>query len=420
MFQTDFFSSVLAASEGASIVSQNNDLGSINAQAALLDERELGKMYSAEQIFQMRNDPSRQKEAVKAAITRASLDATNGRIRAMFAKKPAWHGLGTVVDKAATSAEAIRFAGLDWQVAKVPLFHEWNGKRFENKDTFAIVRTDTGDTLGTVGSRYAPVQNAEGFEFLDGVLREFGARYETAGSIYGGKRVWMLAAMPERRFEVQAGDEVEPFVMFSNCHDGSGAAWCFPTTVRVECANTHRIAMNGKAKALSIRHTGNVKDKIDAARKVMGFAVKSFDGFQEAAQQMVVAKTEIGHYANDVLDTVLEVSQADCRLGADLLAAALDVTVAERDLAAKSFQRKIERRGEVLVDILNRYESERCSPRGSVWAAYNAVSEHADHGKMQRQSRDIDTRRSQRFESVLTGEADTMKQAAYVAAANLL
>ena len=50
------------------------------------------------------------------------------------------------------------------------------------------------------GNRYKPIQNEEGFAFLDGVLEEYGARYETAGSLYGGSQVWMLAHLPRHLF----------------------------------------------------------------------------------------------------------------------------------------------------------------------------------------------------------------------------
>src|SRR5262249_10838925 len=142
--------------------------------------------------------------------------------------------------------------------------------------------------------------------------------------------------------------------------DGSGAAWCYPTSVRVVCANTFRVSRKERHKGLSIRHTGNVKDKLAIARQALRFAADSFETFKEAAGVMYHKPVDIKHYASDVLDAVLEVTQADAIKGADALAATLQVTEAQRALEAKSFERKIERRAEVLEDILNRYESERC------------------------------------------------------------
>jgi NADPH-dependent glutamate synthase beta subunit-like oxidoreductase len=106
-------------------------------------------------------------------------------------------------------------------------------------------------------------------------------------------------------------------------------------------------------------------------------------------------------------------------MGADVLAAAIAKTQAQQDLLAKSFEKKIERRGEILADIIERYEGEKCgvgSIRGTAWAAWNAVTEHADHAKIGRQASDATTRQSRRFESVISGEADNLKQVAFAIA----
>jgi hypothetical protein len=88
-------------------------------------------------------------------------------------------------------------------------------------DAYAMVRKDTGGHLGTVGKRYSAIQNAQAFDFLDGVLGEFGARYETAGSLYGGQKVWMLAHMPKQAFQLQAGT-------------GLSLTWCSATAMMAQ------------------------------------------------------------------------------------------------------------------------------------------------------------------------------------------
>lgn len=350
---------------------------------------------------------------MNAAIKRASIDTSNGRVNAAFALKPPWHGLGTVVDGVMSSADAIRLAGLDWKVIKQQLFFESPIGPWKQADgTYGIVRQDTGAYLGTVGSRYNPIQNSQGFEFLDGVIGEFGAKYESAGSIYGGKSVWMLAHMPSRRFAVN-GDTIEPYALFTNCHDGTGAAWCFPTTVRVECANTFRTASRDKGKGLSIRHTGNVKSKISAARNALGLAVEGFEQFKDQAQSLVSKTADPKAFADSVLDDILDLTRAEINEG---LTAVQAKTGLEDDEAYKYLQSRVERRGEILDDIMQRYESERCHPRGTAWAAFNAVTEHADHHTIGRQASDKTTRLSRRFESTLAGERDELKQLAFAKA----
>lgn len=225
----------------------------------------------------------------------------------------------------------------------------------------------------------------------------------------------MLAHLPQQRFSVGPKDVVEPYVIFTNSHDQGVSARCYPTSVRVVCANTFRVSgKEGKGRGISIRHNGNVKAKVKAAQQSLGLAVREFGQFADASQQMAKTPCDIKHYANDVLDAVLDVTEAEAKKGADLLAAVLETTEANRELAAKSIEKKIERRGEILADILERYESKECqNGRGTMWAGFNAVTSYADHNKIGKQYQDGDGRRSRHFESVLVGDMDTVKQVAF-------
>ena len=154
-------------------------------------------------------------------------------VESMFSvrEKP-WHGLGTVVSEALTSAEALKEAGLDWRVYQQPIFTNF-GKVIEGYR--ANVRSTDDKVLGVVSDRYKVVQNDEAFEFTDELLGE-GVRYETAGSLQGGRKIWLLAKLPE--MYVMAGDRVSSYLVFSNTHDGSGAVRAAITPVRVVCNNT--------------------------------------------------------------------------------------------------------------------------------------------------------------------------------------
>jgi hypothetical protein len=206
-------------------------------------------------------------------------------------------------------------------------------------------------------------------------------------------------------------------VAICNPHDGSGCATCFPTSVRIVCANTYRTAGNkGAGKGLKIRHTGNIKSKIRDARAALGLAVQSFDRFKDAADTMTRKRLEPVPYFNGVLDAVLEVTEAQIKRGFSPLDAAMQATQAQIDLERKAFESAAERRRDILSDILNRYESATNGAngmRGSAWSAFNAVTESADHAKIGRRVGSLDDQRSRRFENVLSGAADEMKQAAF-------
>lgn len=433
---------ILAAqTSGPVIVSEQHDVSQINWVNGLTDPGEMIACGAYQQLRRLAGETDSEYAArieielaqlpedvryrirfsmQNAAIRRASLDVSTGKVALMVAGKAPWTGLGVHVSDAVDSPTARRLASLDWPVATAAMSYLGpDGLYHPQKEVFAIVRQDTGAMLGSVGSRYVPIQNADAFDFLDSVLSEFGAKYESAGSLYGGRKVFMVVRLPEQRFAVNGSDEIDAYGVFSNPHDGSGVGNFFPTSMRAECANTLRTAINRDAgKGIRLRHTGNVRAKIDSARHALGLAVKGFSEFRQHAETL--ARTplpSIQNYANDVLDCVLDVTAADCDKGAGLLASVLKVSESERELAAKCFSRKIERRGEILTDILNRYDSEKNGVngmRGTAWAGLNAITEFADHsGIASHRKGSEETRASRRFESAISGDGDDLKQAAF-------
>lgn len=177
----------------------------------------------------------------------------------MYTRTVPWHGLGTKVDEAPTSADALRLAGLDWTVDQKNI-QLCGGAKIQNYK--ANVRSSDGQVLGIVSDRYKIVQNNEAFEFTDSIIGG-DVRYETAGSLNGGKKIWLLAKLPETEI---AGDKTEPYMCFSNTHDGSGAIRVCMTPVRVVCSNTLNLALDNARRSWSVRHTGDLQSKMHEAR----------------------------------------------------------------------------------------------------------------------------------------------------------
>lgn len=180
-------------------------------------------------------------------------------------EKP-WHGLGVVVQEAPTSGEALRLAGLDWNVVQEPVYTPFREKIEGFK---ANVRDSDRKVLGVVSDRYKVVQNVEAFRFTDELLGH-GVRYETAGSLSGGKRVWLLARLPQEY--IMAGERISPYLVFSNTHDGSGSVKVAVTPVRVVCNNTLNLALDTAQRSFCMMHTGNIADKIREARETLFMA----------------------------------------------------------------------------------------------------------------------------------------------------
>lgn len=187
-------------------------------------------------------------------------------VESMFSvrEKP-WHGLGTVVKEAPDSGEALRLAGLDWEVIQSPIFTN-HGKVEGWK---ANVRSTDRQVLGVVTDRYRVVQNTEAFAFTDSLLGE-GVQYETAGSLMGGRKVWLLARLL-REFII-AGERISPYLVFSNTHDGSGAVRVAVTPIRVCCNNTLNLALTTAQRSFSMIHTGDIRGKIHEAKQTLFMA----------------------------------------------------------------------------------------------------------------------------------------------------
>ena len=155
-----------------------------------------------------------------------------------YTREKPWHGLGVRVSEAPESAEALRLAGLDWEVDQEPIFTEENVLIPGYK---ANIRNTDRRVLGVVTDRYKVIQNTEAFSFTDALLGE-GVRYETAGSLQGGRKIWLLARLPKEY--IISGDRISPYLVFSNTHDGSGSVKVAITPIRVVCNNTLNLALS--------------------------------------------------------------------------------------------------------------------------------------------------------------------------------
>lgn len=188
-------------------------------------------------------------------------------VETMFYTRTApWHGLGTKVLEAPTSSAALSLAGLNWKVIQKPLNTE-DGIPIPGFK--ANLRDTDSQVLGVVSDRYRVVQNEDAFAFTDELLGE-GVTYETAGSLQNGRRTWILAKLPQRY--IISGDEITPYLVFMNSHDGTGAIKAAMTPIRVVCQNTLNLALSTAKRSWSTIHTGNIHGKLQDARNTLLYA----------------------------------------------------------------------------------------------------------------------------------------------------
>ena len=188
-------------------------------------------------------------------------------VETMFSvRETPWHGLGRIIMDAPASREALELAGLDWQVESRNIY---SGTGSMIPGYRANVRSTDDAVLDVVSDRYRIVQNEEAFQFTDDLLGE-GVTYETAGSLQGGKKVWMLARLP-RKYLI-AGDQVVPYLVIFNSHDGSSGVKVAMTPIRVVCQNTLNLALNTAKRSWTARHTENVLLRVQDARETLQLA----------------------------------------------------------------------------------------------------------------------------------------------------
>lgn len=214
-----------------------------------------------------------------------NFNSRTGNYSFFSVKEKPWHNLGQIVEEHPTSEEAIKFAGLDFEVEKSPLFTKGSGiiennsgiemmdSKLEVPNYFANIRTDNNTVLGVVGKDYHIVQNRDAFSFFDAIVGGGdGILYETAGALGGGERIFITAKLPDY-IRVGNGDDItEKYIFLTTSHDGSGSITAAFTPIRIVCQNTLNTSLKNMSNVVRIRHTSGAKQRLEDAHKIMGLA----------------------------------------------------------------------------------------------------------------------------------------------------
>ncbi len=279
---------------------------------------------------------------------------------AYFGATP-WHKLGTRTPEAMTASAALTLGGLDFTVEKRPVFTGPADASYGARlipDSFATVRTDRETVLGVVGSKYTPLQNPHAFAFFDAFVAQDEAVYHTVGSLRGGRQVWILAKLPGE-IRIKGEDIAEKYLLLTNSHDGSSGVQILLTPIRVVCANTLRAALNGgKGTSFNIRHLAGVQAAVAQASQVMGIANAYYADLQDAFQAMAAAPLADKN-ARSYLERCLRINAAD-----------EENSTRTKNILEEATRNLWQGRGQDLPGV-----------RGTVWGAYNALTEFVDHRK---------------------------------------
>ena len=286
-----------------------------------------------------------------------------------------WHNLGIVISSAPTSEDAIKIAKLDWDVISKPIF---DGLGRELKGYKVNVRSTDNQILGVVTDKYKIIQNKDAFAFTDALLGE-GVRYETAGSLASGKRVWMLARMENR---LMADEEMENYLVFTNSHDGKGAVRVACTSVRVVCQNTLNLALANASRHWSCSHMGSIESKLAEARHTLQSAERYMKALEEEFGELKMKKVT-DRQVRQMTDKLLEIEYADLYKKAIKNSNIVDF---KGMLKNKESEEKLNRKRNDILTIYNDKPDLRDTER-TAFRFVNAVSDYVTHTTDHRNTR---------------------------------
>lgn len=246
------------------------------------------------------------------------LDINNGIASFADSRRDAWHQLGSQVGHLMDASEVLAEAQLGgWNVRKHPLTTVGDdGFPLAIDDRFATVRTNpvTGGTdyLGVVGKNYQIIQNEETIDFLNTLVDESGAHFETAGALRGGREIFVTMKLPSSmEFTLPNGtvDKTDLYLSALNPHDALGAFKVIVTPVRIVCKNTQSAALASAKSFWSVRHTANALAAMEEARNSLRIAFTYSDAFSQEIQKMIDAELEPEH-AEHLAQQIFEVNDA--------------------------------------------------------------------------------------------------------------
>lgn len=287
----------------------------------------------------------------------------NVETMAYVGEKP-WHGQGKAVPANVPAKEMIKAAGLDWVVAKKPARGTkptTNSRGKEKFSRYELVRLprpgikEVEVVLGIVSNRYEPLQNSEAFNFFDPIVNQKTATYETAGALGDGERIWVLAQMPGS-IKVVRGDDCLKYLLLSNSHTGQGSVIVKFTAVRVVCQNTLTMAMKDGQSAFRVRHSAKMGERLDEVGELIATANQIYQEAEERFKKLAETQIKDGRMLEEYLASLFPKSKSQ-----------------------EKYQKHPPKWDHVTELFETSPDLQLPGVKGTLWAAYNAVTRFEDY-----------------------------------------
>lgn len=273
-----------------------------------------------------------------------------------------WINCGIDVREAPTSEKALELSGLAWGIKQQDVFSA-DGMKL---DGYKVNLRDTDNrVLGIVGKNYVPISNAEAFSFTDALIDTGDVRYETAGSINGGKRIWLQAKLPDTEI---LDDAYERYLVFTTAHDGTGSVRCVTTMHRIICQNSLTLALAKAKRSWSMKHMGRLEDKLLEAQACLRLSSAYTDEFKRMAE--IYANASI---SEDDLKSIIE-----------------EVFPIFPTMSTREAQNVKDLRDSFMVCV---FAPDIAKFRGTAWNSIQAISDLTSHMSPQRMTKTFDENR---------------------------
>lgn len=296
-----------------------------------------------------------------------------------------WHGHGQPLQADASIEEWEVGAGMNWRVLRGLVRYATehnNGGMMVMPDQHVLFRSDNKKPLGIVSPKYKVVQPKQVLEFFRDLVATAGYRLCTAGTLFDGRRFWALASIGESAV-VMGQDRVDGFLLLATSCDGTMPTTATPTSVRVVCQNTMRLALSmSKRTQVVVRHISRFDP--EAVKDELGLARGAFHEFMGAARALAKVRMPVPRAS-----TFVEKLLVDTKM-----------VTAEDVSNSASFKKIMDLfQGSAMGGTL-------VSAEGSAWGLVNAVTEYVDH-----HSKAVST--ENRMASAWFGRGDSLKTTSF-------
>lgn len=294
----------------------------------------------------------------------------NGFVELAYMGDHPWHRMGQQVPARTPIHVWREKAGLDWEVSSSRVcYRSRSDSQIRVLDSDVVLhRSDNGNMLGIVSSKYEIVQPAECLDFFRDLIETAGLQIDCVASLFGGKRYFVSAKIGED--SVLPDDSMRGYLLLTTSADGTLRTTGKFTAVRTVCNNTLTMALAGSSTGGSVSVSHRTAFDAAKAKQALGLAPASFSSFMDRMRKLSAV-----------------------RLSGDM-AETLTAKLVGKDEKANSTIAKLflgDGKGATLQGV-----------KGTAWGWLNAVTEYEDHHTRAKSD-------SHRLNNSLFGKADDLK-----------